>query len=235
MKATMKYFISDGIRPCSRFLIASFCFFISCSKPFPESPLLDLVLLQSIQNQLNANSTTTITNTTKYIFVTQATFQGNLGGVSGADTICQNEKENNFSSLAGAKSEYKSLLVDGVARVACLTANCTSTIGNNTNWVLQPNSKYYRPDEQLVFETNGAGIFVFGTLTNAFSTVGTDQWWTGLDTNWTTSGDDCSNWVSNAGGVFALFGLGENTNDSAISDFASTACSNSKKLLCVRN
>lgn len=226
-----------------RFRILSFCIlllvssFVKCSKPFPESPVLDLVLLQAIQKELRVSAPNTegTVNTRKYIFVSQGTYQGNLGGVSGADTICQNEKTNNFASLPGSNTDYKAILVDGSNRIACVAGNCSTTAGNNTNWPLIANTQYFRPDNQVIFQTNGAGIFVYGNLTNAFSTLGTDRWWTGLATNWTSSTDDCSNWISNGGGLFGLFGLGGATDDSAISDFTSDACNTSKKLLCVRN
>ncbi|MCG9874854.1 MAG: DUF1554 domain-containing protein [Leptospiraceae bacterium] len=212
-------------------------FFIHCSKPFPESPLLDLVLLQSIQKELRVSDTNAegIANTRKYIFVSQGTYQGSLGGVSGADTICQNEKTNNFASLPGANSDYKAILVDGSNRIACVAGNCNTAAGNNSNWPLIANTQYFRPDNQVIFQTNGAGIFVLGALSNAFSNSGTDRWWTGLVTNWTSSTDDCANWISNGGAVFGIFGLGGATDDSSISDFSSDACSTSKKLLCVRN
>ncbi|HLD45750.1 MAG TPA: DUF1554 domain-containing protein, partial [bacterium] len=66
----------------------------------------------------------------KKIFVTDATYNGNLGGVAGADALCEADANK------PATGTYKALIVDGVARVACTTANCGGGAGENIDWVL---------------------------------------------------------------------------------------------------
>lgn len=251
---------------CLKLFGIPFVFFIglSCSKPFPSAPILDLLVIQDI---LSYSSTTnssgtgdgsgdsngtgdgttdgttdgtgdgtaeeTPADTRKFIFPTQSTYNGNLGGLTGADSKCATEKTTNFSTLPGADTEYKALLADGTTRIACTSANCTDT-AQNTGWVLKPGTDYYRPDESKIFTTNTGGIFPFGTMGNAFSTNGTDAWWTGLETDWTSSAvnDDCGNWASTVGN--GTFGTGNLTTDGAIADFGADPCTNTKKILCVR-
>ncbi|WCL50085.1 DUF1554 domain-containing protein [Leptospira sp. GIMC2001] len=228
-------------------------FAFSCSIPFPE--LDELGLLMLAQTRLNPGSCSTdctsetgdtgsgngasSENTRKYIFVTQGTSNGNLGGVSGADTICQNEKNNNFASLPGVGTDYRALIVDDTNRRACANGNpnCVTTAGNNINWVLQPNTEYFRstPTEVSLFTTNAAGIFVFGNLSNPFNNTASDKWWTGLDSDWRSAGDRCLNWSDLSSLEQGSYGSGNVTNGVAIVDAFGDDCDQSLRLLCVRN
>lgn len=198
-----------------------------CSRPFPDG--LDPYLLSAI-----AAGTPTTPDARKFIFVTVGTNNGNLGGVSGADGICAAEKTTNFPALPGAATEYDALLTDGAARVACTTANCGTGAGEHTDWVLAANTNYYRSDEQLLFQTNGDGIFVFGTLTNAFSTNAADYWWTGMDVDWTAV-LHCLAWTDPGGGPgpTGFKGKGNEAGPISISDFDHD-CAIATHLLCVR-
>ena len=168
--------------------------------------------------------------TVKPIFFQTALFHtGNVGGIAGADTFCMTD------SNTPALGTYKAFLVDGTNRRACSTANCSGGISENIDWVLKPDTLYYRSNSSTpIMTTNSAGIFVFGTLTNSFLTT-TDDYWTGLEADWTPRGSNCSLWTSASGGIGSSGGTGEAIDDNAIFDF-SGGCDvplNDTFLLCV--
>ena len=165
----------------------------------------------------------TSTTTTKYrIFVTTSTYAGNLGGSSGADSKCNSD--------AGKPNTgtYKAIIVDS-ARVACTTASCSGGTSENTNWVLKPNTAYYKSDgTTLVGTTNAGGVFTFA-LQNSIGTGANS--WTGLATEWTTS-TTCVNWTEGVAGNGSC-GIVNSTTSTSISDSGASTCSSLKPLICV--
>jgi hypothetical protein len=131
-------------------------------------------------------------------------YDGNLGGVAGADAKCNADPDKPATPVGAT---YKAVLVDGtdpeIARVACTTANCTTPSGS---WVLYPDTPYINASGETLGTTNSAGIFT-STLQNiiappvfqvqyAFNMV-----WTGLATGWVTATGpevSCSGWTTNA-------------------------------------
>ena len=69
---------------------------------------------------------------------------------------------------------YKALIVSGGLRRASQNPN----VGDNqVDWVLKPNSDYYRNDEPTkIMTTNTYGLFEFGTLTDSFGAVAGYSW-----------------------------------------------------------
>ncbi|WP_243401557.1 DUF1554 domain-containing protein [Leptospira levettii] len=164
--------------------------------------------------------------TTCRFFSTSVTYDGNRGGISGADAKCMADS-NKPSEPVGAV--YKAFLVDDINRIACTTSNCT-TGGNSEHkdWILKPNTTYKRAvDTVIIATTNSVGIFTTQTNDAANPTLGTV--FTGLDTSgWLTrlSGDHCTRWTSNAVN-------GASTNSSSLNTGSITGCSNSFPMLCV--
>lgn len=133
------------------------------------------------------------------IFVTSKGHVGDFEGdplLNGANAI---EKADSFCNRDANKpndSVYKALLVDGTVRDA-------KTL---TDWVLQPNTTYYRPynDIEIGTTTNGAIFTAFySDFTNSISDSGLTVWnggiavWTGIaDPSDFTAGEDCINWSS---------------------------------------
>ncbi|MCB1140157.1 MAG: DUF1554 domain-containing protein [Leptospiraceae bacterium] len=201
-----------------------------CSEPFPELDALSAVL---IGNTLDNR---------KFIFLTSNAYDGNLKGTSstgieGADAICAQEKNANYSSLPGFASEYQALLASAQRR-ACTSANCsTSGASEHLDWVLTANQEYLNPSGTTIMTTNGSGVVDFSSssLATAFTTeAGT--YWTGLTDSpaWTTD-VSCSDWSSNASGDSGMQGTGSATNVSAIGSFGNqTNCNNARRFLCVR-
>lgn len=132
----------------------------------------------------------------KKTFVSAST-DGNIGGIAGADTKCMNDAQ------AEVGKTYKAMIIDGVNRVACTTPMCnTGGSSEHVDWVLQPNTEYYRIDgTTLIGETNNNGLFII-PLTNTYKyDAGTHRLsriWSGLSADWRGSGATCSGWTSAA-------------------------------------
>lgn len=129
-------------------------------------------------------------------------------GVDGADKLCQGDAQSSGGT-------YKALVVDGVHRVACSTANCSGGISEHIDWVLQPNTKYVRIDGTTeIGTTDSKGLLQF-PLANEFIFQSYDLW-TGLNTNWTTSSDNCSGFASDQ--TFGQTGYSNTKDVEAISN-----------------
>lgn len=158
----------------------------------------------------------------RYLFVTATGHNGNFGGVSGADAVCNASVP---AALAGS-SNYKALLVDGAARIATATGDLGD---GQADWVLEANREYRRADGLSVFTTNAVRLFsfdVFGsgaTLSNPVS-VSAGSFWTGLSVDWTYMGAAiaCNGWTSASAGVSGEVGAGDQTGLAAIHEGAET-------------
>lgn len=159
------------------------------------------------------------------LFVTSSTTNGNMGGVTGADTLCSSDA--NKPTDGGT---YKAVLVDAsLNRRACASGNCTVAAGNNISWALGANLTYLRSsDGTVIFTTNSAGIFAFGTASASVDT-GSNQYFTGLNSDWTLNGSHCTSWTSNTGS--GRIGSSDQTGSTMIENGGS-GCNTSKNLLC---
>lgn len=152
-----------------------------------------------------------------------------IGSIAGADTIC-----NNDSGKPTGGSIYKALLVDetGCAGIPCRRASISANIGDGQiNWVLKPNTNYVRADGVTpIMTTNINGLFIFGTLTNGWSSaVATGI--SGMSGTWTTfSSLTCSNYSLNSGSVTTTQ---YNQTGSGSLSGAGLSCGSSYYLLCV--
>ena len=96
------------------------------------------------------------------VFITEPRYNGNLGGVSGADSICQSDAYVAGSHIPPGHT-FKALLVSS-ARYPCSSKNggvsgqCGGEFAND--WPLKPGTPYYYPDGQYLFNTvNENGVF----------------------------------------------------------------------------
>ena len=156
------------------------------------------------------------------IFVTAGTWNGQLGQGGAAitlaaiDALCMADA--NKPAGGGTYKAMFTTTTAGQRRIACTTEDCSAGIGENENWVMKPNTDYYRCDgTTLIGTTNAGGVFplAFGqSLDNSISGVD-EGYFTGLDGYggpgaWTASFANCSNWTSGLGGI-ATEGLGTGT------------------------
>lgn len=183
---------------------------------------LPLAVNERFTNELKITSNGTVQTWTVfaksipdlYFFVSRDSFTGNLGGVTGADTHCANQKTLHFPTLPAAT--YRAMVVSDTRR-ACTTGNCSGGSAESLNWVLLPSREYYRAEnDALLFQTNANGIVSF-PLTQAWDTSNTKFWWTGLDSNWTNAFDNCTNWSSANLILNGTRGRGSVTSTEAIS------------------
>jgi len=122
---------------------------------------------------------------------------------------------------------YRALIVDGVNRRGSLNPDAGD---GRINWAFTPLYEYYRQgDSTAIFTANANAILPFGSLSAEF-TSGAAFYWTGLNADWTTSADDCTNW---SGTISAgQTGDGGSTGSASISN-GTTVCNASRRLLCV--
>lgn len=142
-------------------------------------------------------------NAIKVIFITAASFNGNLGGVAGADALCMAD-----ANKPAGSATYKAMIADGVNRAACTSDNCVNGgATEHVDWVLAVNTPYFRPDRTTRIGSTMSDIGIFplvtesgGRLINSFSDQSYDIW-TGLTQSWVSGLGNCQNWRSsgNAG------------------------------------
>lgn len=196
---------------------------LSCSQAFPDDVLLLLLMNEAIINEPYT------------IFISNATYQGNLGGPSAADAHCQSDAANPDVSRF-----YKALLVDGVKRTACSNSNCSPAGSNDyLDWVLKANRPYYRMEAGVMTflaRTSPGRIFEFegGTTLHAgLHSDGAREWWTGLSSSWQSDSNDCANWTDNTVGNSGIGGIGNQTNSTSIANLT-VLCLSSRYLVCVQ-
>ncbi len=171
----------------------------------------------------NAASGTTVSVTTPAydhrIFVTSTTNSGNLGGLSGADTICQTR-----AVAGGFSGTWKAILSD-------TTFNASSRIV-----ITGP---VYNTNNTLV--ATGKTDFWDGALSvavgyNEFGVAASANTWSGS----TSSGakdqpNSCSNWTSNSASNYAAYGQTGVATSNWIAAGSSALCSNNYRLYCINN
>lgn len=194
-----------------------------------------VVFIQVLNPQTSFCSATSATNlpsspenvlsSPKFIFVTNTT-QGNLGGIAGADSICNADSNKPINS-----GTYKAFIVLPGVRVASVTPNAGD---GQIDWVLRPNQLYVRPTGEPIMTTNSAGIFTAFPLTNSVYTTG-DPIWTGFPStsDWTASGG-CTSWTSNSNAIFGGYSVGNLTSFQSLQFGGNFSCDNSARLYCVQ-
>lgn len=171
------------------------------------------------------------------MFVTRKVYDGDLGGVSGADAKCNDPTDANYPG----NGKFMALLSDGVTRIG--------TVSSQVDWALTASTTYVRRPLQFsatesVFSTNANAIATsigYGMSSDSGLLAG-DEVWTGLNTDFSSNPDNCNAWASNAPSDSGAYGdswgggTGDSNWDGALSAFLSTAtgaCNTTKSLYCV--
>lgn len=162
-----------------------------------------------VQNDGNApttgsGSSSSSSCTTCKIFVTTLTFNGNLGGVSGADQKCNDDAQSGTST-------YKALIG-----------------GRGGDWPLQANTVYINAAGQTIGTTNDSSQFAF-PVTNA---IGAGSVWTGLTNAWNDF-NTCNSWTDSSGGVNSNTGDASSKTTGMLNTTIPT-CNNIHALYCVQ-
>ncbi|TGK26225.1 DUF1554 domain-containing protein [Leptospira yasudae] len=173
------------------------------------------------------------------VFVTASSYNGNLGGINGADAKCASDANKPSTGT------YKAFITgDSGAngrRYACINdgAVCPSnpTTGSK-NWILQASKDYYRADQTTkVFTTDANGLIT--SITNPVQAAA-DAFWSGFVANSTTDWSIANACIT--GGMAWTDTSGVNNGNTGLASSAAFAqlkadsipnCSGNKKLLCV--
>ena len=145
------------------------------------------------------------------IFVTNSSYNGNLGGTTGADQLCMNDanKPNNLT--------YKAL-------IGTLNRSISGS-----DWVLKANTTYTRVDTSIIIKvTNSQKWFTFN-LNNSIANYSKDIW-TGLSENGTVSSFNCNNWRNTT--YDGMIGKSLRVNSESI-EYVEKSCSILRNLYCV--
>ena len=150
-----------------------------------------------------------VTSSGLKIFVTS---ESHVGDFSNDPTLTGNsgiEKADNFCATSSSRpdgSQYKALLVDGINRDAV----------SLTDWVLQPNTTYYRPNDNIeIGATTNLAIFptLFIPLTNSIADAVQVQpelgyVWIGIgDLTDFSAGDHCNFWSDSGTILTGVLGI----------------------------
>jgi surface protein len=146
------------------------------------------------------------------MFLTAATFNGDLGGVTGADALCMADANR------PPTGSYRALLV-------VLGQRSIQLPGGAVDWPLQVSMQYTRPDGTLVATTTPGAVFPPTPFNQAISLIG-GPFWTGMDVAYSKV-ENCLDWTAS--------GPGEGGTSSGLSALTSdsVACNQSRRLLCV--
>lgn len=142
------------------------------------------------------------------IFITPTTYNGNLGGLSGADTRCQTE-----AGALGYAGSWKAVMSD------------SSTNAKDRLTITYP----------VVRASGGTTVdstdLWDGSLEN---NLGASQdYWTGTDPDGTAHANTCSDWTSFSSGDDGATGWGASTNSGWIKAVTTYDCSSTRHLACV--
>ncbi|WP_244310141.1 DUF1554 domain-containing protein [Leptospira mtsangambouensis] len=227
--------IQSGYNVKMRFgLLIVIVAFIHCTKPelnnpkdFESDSFRANEALLCLTGQSSDCQTTIPVCTECRFYSTANTYNGNRVGIAGADAICMSDpKKPPLPRLA----VYKAFLVDDVNRVACTTSNCSGGISEHVDWILKPNTSYFRAADSTKFAvTDSVGIFNsqlvhvdVNVLTNTLTGLATGGWTT-------RTNNHCNRWTDGTGTGNA--GVAANS----VSVFTSTLgdCNAASVILCV--
>ena len=162
--------------------------------------------------------TPTSAPTFKYVFVTSQTYDGNLGGLSGADLKCQT-----LANTAGLRGIYK----------AWLSNNTTSASSR-----LAHASIPYKLKNGTIIANNWSDL-IDGSIASAIKITESEgiTGVSGVMTNTSASGNispynyNCDNWSSSQGSSYRILGLNVNM-DRGWTDYGANNCTTRVRLYC---
>jgi hypothetical protein len=162
---------------------------------------------------------------TRRIFLIDSNSQGNLGGIAGADSMCNSDA--NKPSYSGT---FKAMIT-GATRRACTSSFCTTSgTSEHIDWVFTANTPYMRVDGTDIGTTTENGVFSFN-LANAFTATGSEVW-TAMYTSWTSRASNCLEWTSDSGSQTTNVGNSVAVTSNLLTIY-SQFCDRNLKFFCV--
>ncbi len=157
----------------------------------------------------------------KKVFVTSTTYDGNLGGLSGADAMCRAAAQ--AAGLANY-SNYKAWLSD-------TTNNAGTRITSDGPWYRLDGVKV-ASNKAALTGTSSASLFTAISQTETGSYVGQYQLvWTGTGDNGVALGDRCVDWNNSTDSHLGQVGYATLSN-SSWTTATTFACTNMRALYC---
>lgn len=143
-------------------------------------------------------------------FYSVETENGNLGGISGADALCQTEYPTAKAFIASESNRQ--------------------VIPTKIDWVLEDNTAYYQVDGTLIGTTTSEAIFSFNLSSPFINQVA--EYWTGMEDDWKSQNvNNCGEWTNDI--TLGKVGLGNQTDNDAIKAWDQNCNRTDMKLLCV--
>jgi hypothetical protein len=195
-----------------------------------------LFILTASCSQDNGSTTDPVISSGLKIFATLESHVGDFAndptlsgsnGIEKADSFCAN------SQFRPDNATYKALLVDGINRDAV----------SLQDWVLHPNTTYYRIfDNITIGTTSNLAIFdvLSSPLTNsiepAFDEVSLDYVWTGIgDVSNFSAGDTCNQWTDHSGSTNGVIGIFHEVNRAVFhpANLVGSTCDGEQYIYCV--
>lgn len=211
------------------------------------STILGFLFLNQQSPAAPAPTTCSETSAGCRIFLTAAIFNGNLGGVAGADEKCNADSNKPTGNLS-----YKALIVDATNRTITITGANTASpeVSNVKDWPLKANTKYFQKSGAEFATTTAGGIFLDGSVAMRAPVALEGMEWavsfahTGMTSmnpvaatiEVAGSGLTCSNWTSADNGVNSRVAhLISNTapRPTNLASFSQYSCDQRQHLVCV--
>ncbi|MBP7252642.1 MAG: hypothetical protein KBA75_04060 [Alphaproteobacteria bacterium] len=184
-----------------------------------------------------------------YFVMTHTAWNGNLGGLSGADALCLTELGTTYTSWRGYSDANANGQITGskVHAFLCDSVTCNSLLPSTSYYLAYANDSRVGGAS---FTTNGSGLgpgnAIPWSAANYFS--GTHAHWSGRDSDpgtgvtpnlWTNrvlgnSYTTCDDWSNSSSGQTGTIGASANT-DQRRWDADYATCDNSRRLICYVN
>lgn len=160
------------------------------------------ICLNGIGKKYTCENHTATVSSSHYIFVTSSSYFGNLGGITGADAICQAVAYQAGSVISVPNLKFKALLVTST-RYPCSSTNggISGSCGGSfaKNWPLIPNTPYLMANGQTVFNTANQYAVFDGSKKELLTEQGDSasaNIWTGIQSIFTNAqGSDIIAWA----------------------------------------
>lgn len=168
-------------------------------------------------------------NGMRHIFQTTAEFDGNLGGIAGADSLCMGDANRPNSG------RYKAMIL-GTARRACTDVICM--VGPDpVDWVFLPQTTYYvgAQGSEVAFATTDTNAIITTYPLGANTAGRGKNFWNGFSASgdWLVSPTEtCADWSSNAATGVGSLGWDSVTDVSWLHG-GNYPCSDVAQLVCV--
>jgi hypothetical protein len=159
------------------------------------------------------------------MFYTSALTNGNLGGLSGADSLCLSA-----ATSAGLKRSYKALLADSSTLVRSrltLTLGVSILAGDTEQILAESQEEFWSGTLRIAPNSDQSGNSGAGLRTfTGFNETGAPHSQAG-DTNY------CANWTDNTAGNYAAIGAPQSRGDWSETSNTVFTCASLLRLYCI--